>query len=55
MKPRSLIFCISVSQKQGADLDLRFSNLAEYRNDLGNDFIGLEFGFKPGDRLTVPR
>lgn len=50
VKPCSLIFCISVSGKQGADLDLRFSNLAEYRDDLGsfpdtNDFIGLEFGF----------
>lgn len=55
MKQCPLIFCISMPQKQGGDLDLKFSNLAKYRNDLGSfpntdDFIGLEFSFRCGDR-----
>lgn len=52
MFPDLLYLCVT---KTRGDLDLRFMNLAEHWNDLGNfpnadDFIGLEFSFKPGDR-----
>lgn len=48
-----------MSQKQGGDLDLRFTDLAEHPNDLESfpntdDFIGLEFMLNLGI-INIPQ